>query len=144
MSGLRIWHILVAVVAVAVLFAMVRFDDEYNSSSPLTPLLGISYLCGLIGFFVARVRGRRGRTGLYLGLLLGPVGVLIAGSNPLPEGWNKHEGQRLGAESDRCSDRKRAGDGGPSSMGPSSGTDPSGGTRHGPVQSSSSNPGTLS
>ena len=42
MSGLRIRHILVAVVAAAVLFAMVRFDDEYNSCSPLSPLLAIS------------------------------------------------------------------------------------------------------
>jgi hypothetical protein len=105
-SGLRIWHILVAVVAVAVFLAVARFDDEYNSCTPLSPLLAISYLCGLIGFYVARLRGRRGRTGLYLGLLLGPLGILIAGSNPLPEGWNKHEGQRLGAEGDRRSGRE--------------------------------------
>jgi hypothetical protein len=105
-SGLRIWHIMVAVVAVAVLFAVARFDDEYNSCTPLSVPLAISYLCGLLGFFLARLRGPRGRTGLYLGLLLGPLGVLIAGSNPLPEGWNKREGQRLGAENGRHSGRE--------------------------------------
>jgi hypothetical protein len=87
MHGLRIWHILVAIIAAATLFAVARLDEEHNSCSPISPILGLSYLCGLLGLSGARWRERRARTGLLLGLLLGPLGVILACSNPVPEDW---------------------------------------------------------
>jgi hypothetical protein len=93
MRGLRIRHILIAVVAAAVLFAVARFDDRYNSCSPLSPFLALSYLCCILGMCGARWRGRRARTGLWLGLLLGPLGVILACSNPVPDGWLDGKGK---------------------------------------------------
>jgi len=94
-SGLRIWHVLVAVLAAAILFAVARFDGEYNSCSPISPLLALAYLCGLLGVWGARWRGRRASTGLYLGLILGPLGVLIACSNPVPKDRPEHGGKQF-------------------------------------------------
>src|SRR4051812_33764197 len=96
MRGLRIWYILVVVVAAAILFAVARFDNEYNSCSPVSPFLALSYLCGVLGIYGARWRGRRARTGLWLGLLLGPLGVILACSNPVQEGWPEREGKAEG------------------------------------------------
>jgi hypothetical protein len=85
MRGLRIWHVMMAAVAAAVFFAVARFDDDYNRCSPLAPFLGLLYICALLGLGGARRTGRRSRTGLLLGLLLGPIGVIVAWSNPIEE-----------------------------------------------------------
>jgi hypothetical protein len=45
--------------------------------------------CGFLGIHGARWRGRRWRTGLLLGLLLGPLGVILACFNPIPERFKK-------------------------------------------------------
>jgi hypothetical protein len=83
-ARLRIWHIMMAVAAAAVLFTANRFDC---SCSPVSPLLAFLYFCGFLGIQGARWRGRRWRTGLLLGLLLGPLGVILAWSNPVPRGF---------------------------------------------------------
>jgi hypothetical protein len=82
MAGLRIWHILAVVAAVAVFFAALRYE---SSCTPISHILFWSYLCGGLGLFAARRRGRRWKTGLILGLILGPLGVVIAASKPVPE-----------------------------------------------------------
>jgi hypothetical protein len=82
MSRMRIWHLMVAVLAAAVLFGADRLD---NRCTPIPPLVLFVYACGALGYFGARRRGRRGRTGLLWGLLLGPFGVILARSNPIPE-----------------------------------------------------------
>jgi hypothetical protein len=82
MNGLRIWHIMALVGATAVLFTVARFDIP---CTPLTPILALLYLCGLLGIQGARWQGKRWHTGLWLGLLLGPLGVILAWSNPVPE-----------------------------------------------------------
>lgn len=82
MKGLRIWHIMVVVAAAAVLLAGARYD---LSSTPVSPILMVAYLCGFLGMLGAQRRGRRWRTGLLLGLFLGPIGVIGAWSRPIPE-----------------------------------------------------------
>ena len=82
MGGLRIWHLMIVVIAAAVFFAAARFESP---CTPVSPILFASYVCGLLGILGARRRGRRSRTGLWLGLLLGPLGVIVAWSNPIPD-----------------------------------------------------------
>ena len=91
MGRLRIWHLMIAVLASAIFLGVARFDQEYNWCSPIFPFLAISYLCGLLGFIGARRRGRPGWAGLWAGLLLGPIGLIWACSNPIPERfWNEN------------------------------------------------------
>jgi len=80
MRGLRIWHIMTVVAAVAVLLAGTRYD---LSSTPVSPVLVVAYLCGFLGMLGAQHRGRRWRTGLLLGLFLGPIGVIGAWWRPV-------------------------------------------------------------
>ena len=77
-SKLRIWHLLIAVGAFAALFAAVKYDSGF------TPI-ALVMVCGLIGTIAASLRGLRLWKGLFLGLLLGPYGILIAATyRPLP------------------------------------------------------------
>jgi hypothetical protein len=77
---------MLAVLASAILFAVARFED---SCTPLSPFVVLPYLCGILGIYGARWRGRRARTGLLLGLFLGPIGLIFACSNPIPDRWSE-------------------------------------------------------
>ena len=77
-NGFRIWHIMVAVVPLAVIFTVARFDIPCTL---VAPTLLVLYLCGLLGIQGARWLGRRWRTGFFLGLLLGPLDVILACSD---------------------------------------------------------------
>lgn len=68
--------------ATAVLCAVARFDC---SCTPVSPVVAVLYFCDFLGIQGARRQGRRWHTGLLLGLLLGPLGVILAWSNPCPE-----------------------------------------------------------
>jgi hypothetical protein len=78
----RIRHFMIAVGLAALWLAVARDDIP---CTPLAPVLAFVYLCGGLGAWGARVRGRRVRTGLLVGVLLGPLGVIWAWSNPIPE-----------------------------------------------------------
>lgn len=88
MTELRLWHLMIAVIAAAVLFTAVRYE---SSCTPISPILALLYLCGVLGIYGARWQGRRWQTGLLLGLLLGPLGVILACSNRVPEEWPECE-----------------------------------------------------
>lgn len=90
MTGLRLWHGMIAVIAAAVLFTAVRYESP---CTPVSPILALLYLCGVLGIDGARRQERRGRTGLLLGLLLGPIGVILACSHRVPDGWTDCESE---------------------------------------------------
>lgn len=82
---MTIGRLMVIVLAAAFWFAVARFDSP---CTPVAPFLGLLYFCGVLGGFAARWKGRRWKTGLLLGLLLGPFGVILAGSNRIPDSRN--------------------------------------------------------
>jgi hypothetical protein len=82
MNGLHIWHFVIAVLAAAVLSTVARFDC---ACAPVSPIVTALCFCEFLGIQGARWRGRRWQTDLLLGLLLGPLGVILACSNPIPE-----------------------------------------------------------
>jgi len=86
MTGLRLRDLLAAVVALAVSFAVAREDWP---CTPVVPVLALLYVCAGLGVLAARWSGRGWRRGVLLGFCLGPVGVLVALSNPLedPDDW---------------------------------------------------------
>jgi hypothetical protein len=100
MSRLRLWHLMVAVVAAGVLFAAYRLDDGCTG---LAALVTGAYVCAGLAACGGRHTGRRLWGKLLLGLLLGPLGVLVAWSNRVPEGWPE-SGRR-----DRRSSQRSAG-----------------------------------
>jgi hypothetical protein len=89
----NIRHILIAVAATALLFAVGEFDKRDNQCTPLAPVLLVVYLCGAVAAWGARARGRTARAGLWAGLLLGPLGVIWAWSNPIPERFKEPRGR---------------------------------------------------
>ena len=82
MSSLRIWHFLVVNCVAATLFTAARFN---NPCTPIFPLLAAMYACGSLGIVFARSKGRDPLIGFWLGFCLGPLGVILAGSNTSPE-----------------------------------------------------------
>lgn len=101
MSGLRIWHLLVLVAAAAVFFTAARLDQHEMSCTPISPILLVLYVCAIVGLYGARSRGRPGWTGFLFGLLLGPVGIVLACSNPIPQrgnGANPHDRKEIVTE----------------------------------------------
>ncbi len=83
---LTIRGIMLVTAALAVLFAVAVNDIP---CTPIAPVLAGAYVCAALGAVGARSRGRRLRTGALLGFFLGPIGVLIARSNPVPNDWPK-------------------------------------------------------
>lgn len=77
---------MMGVVAAAAVWLTVAIND--SPCTPLAPVLAVLYVCGALGGVAARWRGRRWQSGLVLGLVLGPLGVLVAASNPVPEGFD--------------------------------------------------------
>jgi hypothetical protein len=90
MASSRIWHLMAMVAAAAILFAIQRFESR---CTPVSPLLACLYVCGFLGIRGARARGRRWHHGLLFGLLLGPIGVILAWSNPVPQGFPTASGK---------------------------------------------------
>ncbi len=78
---------MIFVAAAALMIAALRLDEQ-NTCTPLSPVLAGSYLCMWLSGWGAHVRGRRVRSGVLVGLLLGPLGVIWAWSNPIPEGYS--------------------------------------------------------
>ena len=77
---MTIGRLMVVVLAAAVWLTVARNDLP---CTPLAPVLALLYLCGGLGSYAARWQGRPWRTGLLLGLLLGPIGVIFG-----VEPWN--------------------------------------------------------
>jgi hypothetical protein len=84
MQGFRLWHLMLAVAVAGLTLAVARNDD---SCTPLAPILAFMELCAFLGILGAKHRGRRWKTGLWLGLFLGPIGLIVAWSHPVPPGW---------------------------------------------------------
>jgi hypothetical protein len=92
----QIRHFMIFVAAAALMIAALRFDEQ-NTCTPLSPVLAGSYLCMWLSGWGAHARGRRVRTGVLVGLLLGPLGVIWAWSNPVPEKYLVAKRERSGA-----------------------------------------------
>jgi hypothetical protein len=84
MQGFRLWHLMLAVALSGLTLTVARMDD---SCTPFSPILASLELCGFLGILGAKHRGRPWKTGFWLGLLLGPIGLIVAWSHPVPKGW---------------------------------------------------------
>ncbi|MFO0960617.1 MAG: hypothetical protein U0800_24810 [Isosphaeraceae bacterium] len=77
---LRIWHFMVAVVVAGAYFAAARYDAENSYSCThihIIPYMNWGFLFGALGLIAAEYRGIRPSTGLLLGMLFGPFGLLF-------------------------------------------------------------------
>ena len=79
---ITIGRLMIVVFAAAVWLAVAKSDSP---CTPFAPILAVLYFCGVLGSYAARWQGRLWQTGLILGLLLGPLGVIAAASNRVPE-----------------------------------------------------------
>ncbi len=83
MDGPRLWQLMTLVLVVAVVLAAARFDRRWNSCTPIAPLLAASFACAGLARIGARRRGGVAWKWTLWGLLLGPIGVVLAFSNPV-------------------------------------------------------------
>jgi hypothetical protein len=89
--------LMIAVFAAALLSAAIRYE---SSCTPVSPVLALLYLCCGLGADAARRRGKRWQSGFWLGLILGPIGVILAASNPIPEAHRGDDRNPVGDRGD--------------------------------------------
>lgn len=76
----RIWELALAVLAAALLCRAARLDSPVVVAYGLA---GMIFACSAIGARGARQAGRSPVEGIWLGLVLGPIGAAIAHSRPI-------------------------------------------------------------
>jgi hypothetical protein len=82
MSGLRLWHLMLAIAVAAWTITLLQCD---SSCTPMTPVLACSYICSYFGSKLARRRGWPWVAGFLLGFILGPFGLFLAWFRIIPE-----------------------------------------------------------
>ena len=84
---ITIQRLMIVVFAAAIWLTVARNDIP---CTPIAPFLAFLYLCAAVGSLAARWQGRRWQSGLLLGLFLGPIGVIAAASNRIPDESANH------------------------------------------------------